>query len=190
MRVSGSSLVQRSRASAENENRESQATVNFAATESDCEECGARYATPGDDCTARFNKLLALDHSRQEPWGSRHGQAFSAFVLQHPRRYAASLDHAWTALYRICVDHVPGQAAFAELAAHHGVIPPHWAAVERRAYALERPSVTIADLGDFAATTYPERLDEWCRAGLAAWGCPGELLANRPEANPPVHRND
>lgn len=24
-----------------------------------------------------------LDHSRQEPWGSRHGQVFAAFQLQH-----------------------------------------------------------------------------------------------------------
>ena len=52
-----------------------------------CDECGARYTEPGDSCQARFDQLLALDHSRQEPWGSRHGLAFAAFALQHPRRF-------------------------------------------------------------------------------------------------------
>jgi len=46
-----------------------------------CPECGASYATEDDSCSARFERLLALDHSRQEPWGSRHGQAFAAFAL-------------------------------------------------------------------------------------------------------------
>jgi catechol 2,3-dioxygenase-like lactoylglutathione lyase family enzyme len=45
--------------------------------------------------------LLALDHSRQEPWGSRHGVAFAAFALQHPARYATSLDPAWATLHRM-----------------------------------------------------------------------------------------
>ena len=49
----------------------------------------------------RFELLLALDHSRAEPWGSRHGQAFAAFALQHPVRHAASLDVAWELLYRV-----------------------------------------------------------------------------------------
>jgi hypothetical protein len=32
--------------------------------------------------------------------------------------------------------------------------------------------VTIADLGDFDREDYPARLDDWCRAVLAAWGAP------------------
>jgi hypothetical protein len=35
---------------------------------------------------------------------------------------------------------------------------------------LVAPTVTIADLDDFAADTYPLRLDAWCRAGLEMWG--------------------
>ena len=34
-------------------------------TSHQCSECGARYAD-GDSCADRFNRLLGLDHSRQE----------------------------------------------------------------------------------------------------------------------------
>jgi hypothetical protein len=47
--------------------------------------------------------LIALDHERCEPWGSRHGQAFAAFTLQHPNAYTSSLDRAWAALHRIYI---------------------------------------------------------------------------------------
>jgi len=70
---------------------------------SQCPECGATYSEEGDSCAARFDQLLALDHSRREPWGSRHGQAFAAFALQHPVIHEASLDRGWAALWRIYV---------------------------------------------------------------------------------------
>ena len=54
-----------------------------------CNECGARYGNSTDSCVVRFDQLLALDHSRREPWGSRHGLAFAVFALQHPQRYPA-----------------------------------------------------------------------------------------------------
>ena len=61
-----------------------------------CEDCGASYAAPDVDCSMRFDELLALDHSRREPWGSRHGLAFCAFALQHPRTYDRDvLQRAW-----------------------------------------------------------------------------------------------
>ncbi|HEU4631423.1 MAG TPA: DUF5946 family protein [Gemmatimonadaceae bacterium] len=135
-----------------------------------CPECGAVYTAADDSCAARFDALLALDHSRAEPWGSRHGQAFAAFALQHPVTHAASLDRAWAALHRI---HVAGEAparVFAALVARRGVVPPVWRTPPRPARPLHAPAVTIADLGDFAAATYAERLDAWCRASLAAWG--------------------
>lgn len=135
-----------------------------------CPECGASYVAAGDSCAARFEALLALDHSRREPWGSRHGQAFAAFVLQHPAAHAGSLDRAWAALHRI---HVAGEAAsrvFGALVAAAGATPGGWGTPPRTASMLGSPAVTIADLGDFAAATYPERLEAWCRAALAAWG--------------------
>ena len=69
-----------------------------------CEECGAEYPEPADSCQARFDQLLALDHSRQEPWGSRHGLAFAAFALQHPRRFpAASVAQSRARVERVVV---------------------------------------------------------------------------------------
>jgi hypothetical protein len=133
---------------------------------SKCPECGARYSDDDDSCARRFDALLALDHSRREPWGSRHGQAFAAFTLQHPQTHVRSLDAAWDALYRIyCLNQFPA-AVFAarrrRLAA-----PPR---VPRPEYVPSSFSVTIADLGDFAAENYPAALDTWCRSALAAWG--------------------
>lgn len=136
----------------------------------ECSECGARYSTDADSCAARFDQLLALDHSRREPWGSRHGQAFAAFALQHPIQHRASVDAAWTALYRIyCLDQRPARV-FGSLRAAGGRIVSGPDVPPREPGSMTRPSITIADLGDFSATHYAARLDEWCRATLRAWG--------------------
>ena len=136
-----------------------------------CPECGARYATDGDSCQTRFEQLLALDHSRREPWGSRHGQAFAAFVLQHPVLHARSVERAWAALYRIYVHGEAPHAVFASFrpsaTARGGARPRVPALPIGRAAA---PRVTIVDLADFAPETYPASLDGWCRAALEAWG--------------------
>ncbi|MGE0439670.1 MAG: DUF5946 family protein [Gemmatimonadales bacterium] len=134
-----------------------------------CAECSAEYQ--GDDsCAGRFARLLALDHSREEPWGSRHGQAFAAFALQHPERHAASLDHAWAVLYRIYVAAAPPADTFRAVIDRRGAIPDEWGTPPRPTRRRHDPAVTIADLGDFAAAGYPAALDAWCRAGLASWG--------------------
>jgi hypothetical protein len=135
-----------------------------------CPECGAVYSADGDSCTERFNALLALDHSRQQPWGSRHGEAFAAFALQHPLAFGRSIDGSWAALYRI---HVAGDAqarVFERLRARPNEIPADWKLPTRPERPVALPAVTIADLGDFEATTYPDRLAAWCRAALAMWG--------------------
>jgi hypothetical protein len=135
-----------------------------------CPECGARYAGEGDGCMVRFELLLALDHSRLEPWGSRHGQAFAVFALQHPSAYPASLDAAWDSLYRI---YVAGEAAghvFRAAVQRAGRLPLDGAVPPRPARCAGQPSITIADLGDFAADSYAADLDAWCRATLTAWG--------------------
>jgi len=139
-----------------------------------CEECGARYSSPDESCARRFDELLALDHSRREPWGSRHGQAFAAFALEHPRTHPRSLDAAWDSLYRIyCLNEVPAVvfAARRENPTARPVAPRP----SRQPTAF---AVTIADLGEFEAEGYPAALDAWCRAALAAWGAPviAELL--------------
>jgi hypothetical protein len=110
---------------------------------------------------------LALDHSRQEPWGSRHGQAFAAFALQHPTTYASSLDQAWRALYRIYIAGDAPEHVFAALRARRSFDAD---TPQRPAHRVEMPTLTIAHLADFAGDTYPQRLDAWCRASLASWG--------------------
>src|ERR1700680_4592958 len=120
----------------------------------ECSECGARYVDEQDSCAAHFEQLLALDHSRREPWGSRHGQAFAAFALQHPDRHQGSLEVAWQALYSIYVLHEAPTEVFTSVGRSasgvtvSGQIPP------RPGRPASRPNVTIADLGDFSATSY------------------------------------
>ena len=145
-----------------------------------CPECGATYDDAGDSCAARFDALLALDHSRQEPWGSRHGLAFAVYALQHPVLHARSLDNAWAALTRIYLDGAPHADVFARLRSARGALPAEWNSRPRPAHPVRPPSITIADLGDFDATTYVARLDDWCRAALSMWGVDAPLISSRP----------
>jgi len=135
-----------------------------------CPECGASYDTDGDSCAARFDQLLALDHSRREPWGSRHGQAFAAFALQHPQRFAGSLDHAWAALHRIYFAGDRPTLVFEQLRSGRQGALARWNVPPRPERPVTSPSVTVANLGAFDADTYAEQLDDWCRASLAMWG--------------------
>ncbi len=136
-----------------------------------CPECCAAFRDSEDSCASRFAVLLGLDHSRHEPWGSRHGQAFAAFALQHPAAYPQSLDHAWAALCQIYVAQADPRYVFATLrASADREVPPLWTVPPRPAQRLSAPSVTIADLTDFAADAYPTQLDAWCCASLASWG--------------------
>jgi hypothetical protein len=129
-----------------------------------CEECGARYQDANDSCQARFDQLLALDHSRQEPWGSRHGLAFAAVALQHPRRFPpASVARSRELITRVVLAREPLAAVVAEFRAQPQAVsatpPPP----------LAPPfAVTIADLGDFPAETYQEDLLRWARAAVGA----------------------
>jgi len=129
-----------------------------------CEECGARYTEPDDLCQARFDQLLALDHSRQDPWGSRHGLAFAAFAVQHPRRFStASVARSRELIRRVVLDGEPLAQVIAAFRAQPDATPP--------AVGLSAPAafaVTIVDLGSFEAATYPDDLLRWARAALGA----------------------
>ena len=142
-----------------------------------CPECGASYEADDDSCAARFEQLLALDHSQREPWGSRHGQAFAAFALQHPERFAGSLDHAWAALHRIYVFGDRPSYVFDQLRSKRPQVLTRWNVPPRPAHPVMPPSVTIGDLGDFEAAAYAEQLDEWSRASLAMWGATAKVTS-------------
>ena len=140
---------------------------------STCPQCGAPDDASGNACADRFAELLALDHSRTEPWGSRHGLAFSAYVLQHPRDYAQDVHAAcWRMLYRVYVQGEDRQAVATEMRALHGgalahVAVPAFPGVDAKPRSF---GTTIADLGAFDAAAYPTLLDAWCRATLAGYG--------------------
>ena len=138
-----------------------------------CDQCGARYESPDDSCRHRFEALLALDHSRQEPWGSRHGSAFAAFTLQHPAGQAREvLERCWLLLYRIWVAGDDPLAVTQALRQAQGGAPLYLSAPPLPPDAGQPRSfpVTIGDLGDFGAQAYPRLLEAWCRATLEAWG--------------------
>ncbi|MDQ2665060.1 MAG: DUF5946 family protein [Gemmatimonadota bacterium] len=132
-----------------------------------CDQCGAPVAASAS-CAERFDLLLALDHSRAEPWGSRHGLAFAAFTLQHSRGASAeTVQRCIEMLHRTCnLGEDRTYVANSFRSESGGVSPPspssHHGAPDTFAF-------TIDDMGDFAADSYAERLDAWCRATLAAW---------------------
>jgi len=134
-----------------------------------CPECGAVYEAEDEDCGGRFEALLALDHSRTEPWGSRHGLAFSVFALQHSDRFPPDVaERAWILLYRVYVEGNDYQRVTAALR-RMGRQNPDWDVPARASRRTASFSVTIADLGSFAADRYIDNLDRWCRATVEAW---------------------
>jgi Family of unknown function (DUF5946) len=134
-----------------------------------CDQCGAAI-TSNASCAERFDVLLALDHSRTEPWGSRHGLAFAVFTLQHSRGVSPeAVQRCWEMLHRVYVlDEDRSKVAndLRRRGAFIDVTLPNLAA------AYQAPNifaVTIDDMAEFAAESYALNLDAWCRATLEAW---------------------
>jgi hypothetical protein len=137
-----------------------------------CSQCGAVFADPSHNCEEQFNKLLALDHSRVQPWGSRHGLAFSTFALQHPQgRTAEQLSACWIMLYRVWEKGDNRAKLAAAMRERQNLPPAEWGVPLLPAIPPDgtRYTVTIADLGEFDADTYVRKLEEWGRATLATW---------------------
>ncbi|MHB1329749.1 MAG: DUF5946 family protein [Gemmatimonadales bacterium] len=131
-----------------------------------CEECGAMYMRADDSCQARFDQLLALDHSHREPWGSRHALAFAAFALQHPRRFpASSVARSHEMLERVCMRREPLDRVVADYRQRPRDLPTS----PPRLPTATHYAVTIADLGAFDASTYPDDLMRWALAALGAF---------------------
>lgn len=138
---------------------------------SPCPQCGARFADPSQTCEDQFDRLLALDHSRVQPWGSRHGLAFSTFALQHPGgRTPAQLAGCWVMLHRVWIEGDNRAKLAASMRARQNLPPEDWGVPPLPKVPGEpRYAVTIADLGNFDAETYIEKLEQWGRATLEAW---------------------
>ncbi|HEX6316464.1 MAG TPA: DUF5946 family protein [Gemmatimonadaceae bacterium] len=137
-----------------------------------CSQCGAAYASPEESCARRFEALIALDHSRQDPWGSRHGSAFAVYTLQHAKGQSRqSLERCWALLYRVWILGEPESLVTQSFRSptariESSRIPPF------PEVTLRRFRVTIADLGGFSPEDYAQRLEAWCRATLEAFGEP------------------
>jgi hypothetical protein len=109
-----------------------------------CAECGA--LTIDATCAQLFDRLLALDHSRQQPWGSLHGEAVACYFAQHRNAHRAPRDVA------------PLMARLEHFVAEEQ--PPEGP-----------PTATIHDVavdGSFPAVGYRQRLRQWARSILAA----------------------
>jgi hypothetical protein len=109
-------------------------------------------------------------------------------VLQHPQAYARSLDAAWTALYRIFVFGERPVTVFTVLRTHGSDVEDASKVPTRPSHSVARPTVTIADLDDFAADAYAEQLDAWCCASLVSWGV--TISAPAPTAQPNGERSN
>src|SRR5690606_21562408 len=132
----------------------------------DCEDCGAHYEDKEDSCAHRFGQLLALDHSRQEPWGSRHGLAFAVFALQHPCQYgAATRARGLELLERVFLRQEPTEYVLKALRARGSDDEP-----------TEVPSATgpftctMVDCGSVEARAYAVCLEIWCRVTFHDFG--------------------
>ncbi len=134
-------------------------------------ECGA--ADPVR-CRERFDRLLALDHSREAPWGPLHGVAVACYRLGHP---GALRRGEPAALLGMLDAFLTGGAAGADRFARHrrravahrgGPAPSDDAPVA----APTAFGVSIDDVaagGDFPADGHTERVRAWAEATAAAW---------------------
>lgn len=138
-----------------------------------CADCGA------ERCDELFETLLALDHSRQEPWGPLHGVVAPCYFLQHSAR---SADSSWSVYWSMLRAYLAGGTAALDamtnqlraLNSHRkgGLGPESVADVPVKSPPLHGFVVTIAEVavdGTFPAEGYEDRVREWAEATAAAW---------------------
>ncbi|OOC57348.1 MULTISPECIES: DUF5946 family protein [Nocardiopsis] len=138
-----------------------------------CSECGA---ASGPACGELFQRLLSLDHSRQEPWGPLHGVAVACYRLQHP---ASLTEGSHVLLLELLQTYVEGGAEaarkmteHARRANSHRVRRPKRTAPALRTGVPTGFAVTVAGVavdGGFPADGHPGRVRSWAEATLAGW---------------------
>ena len=138
-----------------------------------CPECGAHSATP---CEELFHRLLALDHSRQEPWGPLHGATVACYLLQHPSALPQGGHDFPLELLRVHVEN--GAEASRRLTERSRRANSHRVRDREQAAPASSPEApagfrfTIAETsedGGFPAEGHPERVRAWAESTLAAW---------------------
>lgn len=138
-----------------------------------CPECGAAGESP---CEELFHRLLALDHSRREPWGPLHGVAVACYHLQHPDSLPGGAHDFTLRLLRAHVESGPEAARKltegARRANSHRNRQSEHAAGAPRKGAPSGFAFTIAEAsggGHFPVEGHPERVRAWAEATLSAW---------------------
>ncbi len=160
-----------------------------------CPECGAP-ARP-HSCEDLFGAVLALDHSRREPWGPLHSVTVSCYLLQHPSRLPeAARARPWAVLHTYLDGGLPAVTRLAEGArranSHCGRgVQPSEAFPGSPPPPLTTPptafSVTVNDVahdGTFPADGFPERVTAWAEAVISAWNAPTTATGARPNRHP------
>lgn len=138
-----------------------------------CAECGAsgRFGS----CSSLFERLLALDHQRLQPWGTFHGVNVACHRLQHPDGVRpTALGGSWELVRVFLAD---GFVAANELEAR-------WVRHNRRGQSpalqgpepptrIGRPVMSIEDVsvdGSFPAAGYALRMRSWAAAVVGERG--------------------
>lgn len=141
-----------------------------------CPECSGTWAM--GRCSELFLGLLALDHSRRQPWGAYHGVSVATYSLQHPSlSTAAVLGGQWRLVTVFAQDGIAAVQRFtAGLAARNrgaGVGPRESPLV---GVDFDHPpagfAVTISDVsvdGSFPAAGFEARVAAWVQATVEAW---------------------
>jgi hypothetical protein len=129
----------------------------------------------GVRCEERFLRLLALDHSREGPWGPLHGVAVACYRLQHPASLRPGEPAVLLGLLEAYLNgglegahRVEQRLRRANSHGGHGPEPFGGSAFE----APEAFTATIGDVaagGDFPAEGYAERVRVWADAAVRAW---------------------
>lgn len=127
-----------------------------------------------------YHRLLALDHSRQPPWGPLHGVAVATYLLQNCTGPIAA-DDPRLELLRVFLD--GGRPALDARTAGRRRRNSHRAhgspvAASRGPLLTGQPTrfrTTIAEVavdGSFPAAGYEERVRAWAADTLRAWTGP------------------
>ncbi len=122
-------------------------------------------------CQERFEALLALDHSRREPWGPRHGLAVAVHTLQHPAGASRErLERCWVIAYRCAVSGDDPWRLSRAMSGRAHTPASGWGVPELPpAPPPGGYRITIQGLGEFDATRYPDDLRDWALATVDRW---------------------
>ncbi|MGY2065263.1 DUF5946 family protein [Blastococcus sp. SYSU DS0619] len=155
----------------------------------ECGDCGADISSA--TCSELFLDLLAMDHSRQPPWGPLHGVVVAAFFLQHPSDPQASPSQQAFGL-ELLHDYLRGGAPRLAGASKRARRDNSHRSSARRSpksapeVVVERPNdgrrftTTLHDVavnGTFPAAGHEERVHAWARSVAETYA----VTAGRPD---------